>query len=82
MLLEMQQSIEDRKADNADAKVIEDQRQFDQELKYKYWESGISLELEEAKVTTDTAIKMVSNASGSEQSKVDSRQPVSGGVAG
>lgn len=82
MLLELQQSIEDRKADNADAKVIEDQRQFDQELQYKYWESGMSLELEEAKVTTDTAIKMVNNERGSEQSKVDSRQSVSRGVAG
>ena len=42
----------------------------------------MTLELEEAKVTTDTAIKMVNNERGSEQSKVDSRQSVSRGVAG
>lgn len=38
MLLDMQRNIEDRKADNEDAKVFEDARQHNSDMEFKYWE--------------------------------------------
>ena len=72
MLLQLQQMIEERKADNEDAKVIEDQRQFNEELQFKYWEAGLKQETEEAKIATDTALQMVNGERQSEQGNTDS----------
>ena len=58
-LLEMQKAIEERNADNADAKVMEDARQFDQEIQFKYWAEGMKQETEEAKLATQTALSIV-----------------------
>ena len=55
----LQQSIEERKANNEDAKVIEDARQFDENLRYEYWKEDKANEIEEAKLSTDIALKMV-----------------------
>jgi hypothetical protein len=63
-LFEMQKMVEERAADTADAKVIEDARQFDDELEYKYTELGVKRELEETQMSVNTALKMVDNEQG------------------
>lgn len=81
-LLQLQLMIEERKADNEDAKVIEDQRQFDAELEFKYWAEGVKNELDEAKIATDTAIKMVQSERKTEQSSADTGKSASRAVNG
>ena len=51
--------IETRKADNNDAKVMEDSRQWDDELRFKYAQLGQELEVKEAELVTDTALELV-----------------------
>jgi hypothetical protein len=72
-LFDAQMYIEERKADNNDAKIIEDQRQFDEELNFKYAEANLKQETEEAKMITDTAFKI---AGGTD---VDENGPGAGG---
>ena len=55
MLLELQKMIEQRKADNADAKVMEDGRQFDLELQFKYDELAQKAAYDEAAMAVDLA---------------------------
>jgi hypothetical protein len=58
-MLELQKGIEDRKADNNDAKVMEDARQFDQNLQFEYWKENQANEVKEAQMITDTALKVI-----------------------
>lgn len=58
-LLELQRLIEDRKADNADAKVIEDGRQHDGEMQFKYDELEQEAALAEGQAIIDTTMKLV-----------------------
>jgi hypothetical protein len=48
MLVDLQREFEERKADNADAKVHEDARQFDRELMFKIWQEKVGLASNEA----------------------------------
>ncbi len=54
-LLELQRNIEDRAADNADAKVFEDARQFDEEMAFKYAEAEAEQETKEAELAITLA---------------------------
>lgn len=58
-MLQLQKMIELRKADNEDARVMEDGRQHDEELQFKYWEAGQQQALEEAKLTVQVAGDML-----------------------
>ena len=58
MLLELQKQIEARKADNADAKVMEDGRQFDAELSFKYDELAQEAAYKEAEMSVNLAGSM------------------------
>jgi hypothetical protein len=58
-MLELQQEVEQGTADREQAKIFEDARQFDKDLEFKYWDAGLKQEVEEAKLATQTAIKMV-----------------------
>lgn len=74
MLLDMQKEVEDRAADNADAKVMEDARQFDEELRFKYWEAGEKRQLEEDKASAQVAMQLVTNERQESTSRADSNQ--------
>jgi hypothetical protein len=60
-LVDMQKEVELRKADNADAKVMEDGRQFDRNLDFEYWKVEQENGVKEAELATKTALEMVSN---------------------
>lgn len=62
MLLDLQRMIEDRKADNADAKVFEDARQHNDEMRFKYWDKGQDMEAEEARIMADGLLRIVDGA--------------------
>jgi hypothetical protein len=62
-LLALQQSIEERKANNEDSKVIEDARQFDENLRYEYWKEQQSTEVKETEIATELALRMVDSES-------------------
>jgi hypothetical protein len=74
-LLALQQQIEDRKANNEDAKVFEDARQFDRDLQFRYWKEGSENELKEAEIATKTALELVSGRQESERG--DTAEPES-----
>lgn len=59
MLLDMQREIENRNADNADAKIMEDARQFDENLQFEYWKVNQDNALTEADMTKDVALKLM-----------------------
>jgi hypothetical protein len=67
-MLQMQKEVEDRKADNADAKVLEDARQADQEIEFKYWKEGSQAATQEALKVVD----MVQSIGQQNQSSEDS----------
>jgi hypothetical protein len=73
----MQKMVEERAADTADAKVMEDARQFDQDLEYKYTELGVKRELEETQMSVNTALKMVDNEQGNGSESDSQRQAAS-----
>lgn len=58
-LLAMQAEVESRKANNEDAKVIEDGRQFDAEMAFKYWQEGQQAEAREAELAITLATTML-----------------------
>lgn len=75
-LLRLQQQIEDRKANNADAKVFEDARQFDAQLRFDVWKESGARDMEEAKVATDVALELIKNEqSNAESGETDQGQP-------
>ena len=67
-LLAMQQEIETRKADNNDAKVIEEGRQHDEDIQFKYVELGIMQETKEAEMAVDLAQTMAGGVNEQDQS--------------
>lgn len=60
MLVELQKQVEDRAADNADAKVMEDARQFNEELQFKYTE----LQVNSGQKTADQMIQLMGTDDG------------------
>ena len=67
-LLNLQKEVEGRKADNEDAKVMEDARQHNDEIQFKYWEAGQKQETEEAKAATTVAMGIINGGRNEQES--------------
>ncbi len=81
MLLELQKEIEARKADNADARVISDEKQHADELQFKYWAEALKAGQTEAGMVLDL-VGTMKGGNESDGSTADSGERTATGTAG
>lgn len=68
-LVALQKEIEGRKADNNDAKVIEDSKQAEEKLRFDYWKVQQEMEVKEAEMVTSTTLALVDKGGEDEQNE-------------